>query len=70
MTSREDRLIGMWSGCIMIFATIIFLVAGLVYDLWEMAWIVYVLGCFLCGLVSVIINGTTRDDDEKYDPVY
>ena len=46
MTSREDRLIGMWSGCIMIFATIIFLVAGLVYDLWEKAWIVYVVAAF------------------------
>ena len=65
MTSREDRLIGMWSGCIMIFATIIFLVAGLVYDLWEKAWIVYVVGGLLCGVVSVIINGTKRDDDEK-----
>ena len=65
MTSREDRLIGMWSGCIMIFATIMFLVAGLVYDLWEKAWIVYVVGGLLCGIVSVIINGTKRDDDEK-----
>lgn len=66
MTSREDRLIGMWIGCIMILATIIFLVAGLVYDLWEKVWIVYVVGGgLLCGIVSVIINGTKRDDDEK-----
>lgn len=55
----------MWIGCIMILATIIFLVAGLVYDLWEKAWIVYVVGGLLCGIVSVIINGTKRDDDEK-----
>lgn len=65
MTSREDRLIGMWIGCIMILATIIFLVAGLAYDLWEKVWIVYVVGGLLCGIVSVIINGTKRDDDEK-----
>lgn len=64
-TSREDRLIGMWCGCIMIFATIIFLVAGLVYDLWEKAWIVYVVGGLLCGIVAVIINGTKKDDGEK-----
>lgn len=63
--SREDRLIGMWSGCIMIFSTIIFLVAGIVYDLWEKAWIVYVVGGLLCGIVAVIINGTKKNDEEK-----
>ena len=55
----------MWSGCIMIFSTIIFLVAGIVYDLWEKAWIVYVVGGLLCGIVAVIINGMKKDDGEK-----
>lgn len=56
-TSRKDRLIGMWCGCIMIFATIVFLLMGFLFQMWEICWIVFVIGGMLCGVVTVIING-------------
>ena len=53
---RGNQLIGVVNACIMIFATIIFLVCGLGFDLWEKCWIAYPVGVLLCGIVSIILN--------------
>lgn len=45
-----------WCGCIMLLATIVFLIAGLVFHLWEICWIVYPVGGLLCGMVTLILN--------------
>ncbi len=57
---RRGRLISMLCSCIMILCTIIYIVAGFGFDLWEKAWIVYVVGIFLCGIVNVVVNGIIR----------
>lgn len=53
---KKSEKISVWCGCIMLVATILFLVAGLVYHLWEICWIVYVVGGLLCGIVALILN--------------
>ena len=53
---KKNAMITVWCGCIMIVATIIFLVAGLIYNLWESCWIVFVVGGLLCGIVSLILK--------------
>ena len=53
---RGNQLIGVVNACIMIFATIIFLVCGLGFDLWEKCWIAYPVGALLCGIASIILN--------------
>lgn len=53
--ARNDRA-AVWCGCIMLFATILFLVAGLVFSLWEICWIVYPIGGLLCGMATLILN--------------
>lgn len=40
------------SGFIMSAATIIFLVAGFVFDAWHFAWIIFPVGGLLCGMVG------------------
>lgn len=57
---RRDRLISMLCSCIMILCTIIYVVAGFGFNLWEKAWIVYIVGIFLCGIVNVVVNGVIR----------
>ena len=52
----KDKIIGVWCGCIMIMATIIFLVTGIVFAAWEICWIVYPVGGLLCGIVSLIVK--------------
>ena len=54
--NAKNGPIAVWCGCIMLFATIIFLVAGLVFHLWEICWIVYPIGGLLCGIVTLILN--------------
>lgn len=56
---RGNQLIGVVNACIMIFATIIFLVCGLGFDLWEKCWIAYPVGALLCGIVSIVLNYIT-----------
>lgn len=48
--------VAVWCGCIMLLATILFLIAGLVFHLWEICWIVYPVGGLLCGMVTLILN--------------
>lgn len=54
--NKENGLVAVWCGCIMLVATILFLIAGLVFHLWEICWIVYPIGGLLCGIVTLILN--------------
>lgn len=53
---KKNNRISVWCGCIMLVATMLFLVAGLVFNLWEICWIVFVIGGLLCGIVTIILN--------------
>lgn len=53
---KKNAEIDVLCGCIMLAATMIFLVAGLIYNLWESCWIVFVVGGLLCGMVSLILK--------------
>ena len=53
--SPEEKLIGKYSGVIMMIATIIFLLWGFLFDGWHIAWVVYPVGGILCGIVSVLL---------------
>ncbi len=53
---QKNSRIAVWCGCIMLFATIVFLIAGLVCNLWRICWVVYPVGGLLCGMVSLILN--------------
>lgn len=54
--SKQNGPVAVWCGCIMILATIIFLIAGLVFSLWEICWIAYPVGGLVCGMVTLILN--------------
>ena len=54
--AEANGAVAVWCGCIMLVATIIFLIAGLVFYLWEICWIVYPIGALLCGIATLILN--------------
>ena len=52
----QGKKISVWCGCIMLAATAVFLVTGLVFSLWSIGWVVYPIGGLLCGMVTLILN--------------
>ena len=53
---EDDDRVGKICGIIMIIATIIFVINGIVFNLWHIAWIVYPIGGMICGIVSIIFE--------------
>lgn len=60
-TKKENEKIGIWCGCIMIVATIVFFVAGFVYNLWEVCWVVFPVGGMVCGIATLILKGRKQE---------
>ena len=54
--SKEDEMVGKYSGVIMLIATIIFLLWGFLLDGWRIAWLVYPVGGILCGIVYLLMS--------------
>lgn len=54
--NEKNTSVAVWCGCIMLLATILFLITGLIFHLWEICWIVYPIGGLLCGMVTLILN--------------
>ncbi len=52
----NSKKISAWCGCIMLAATIVFLVTGTVFHAWDVCWLAYPVGGLLCGIVSLIAN--------------
>ena len=57
ISKKINNKIVTWCGCIMIFVTILFCIAGFVFQLWEICWIVYPVGGLLCGMIALIFQG-------------
>lgn len=53
---KENEKVGIWCGCVMILAAILFFVAGFVYDLWDICWIVFPVGGMICGIITLILK--------------
>lgn len=56
----ETARAGRYNGVIMLFATIIFLVLGILLEAWEWCWITFPVGGLLCGVVSLILEDGQR----------
>lgn len=54
--AKENEKIGVWCGCIMLFAAIIFLVWSFVFDGWSLSWLIFPIGGVLCGIVSILYS--------------
>lgn len=54
------------NGIIMLLATVVFLVTGLVYGLWHPAWVAFPVGGILCGMVSILAGvwGSSRSPQD------
>lgn len=58
---KRDELKGKICGCIMLIATIIFLIWSFSTSAWGITWIVYAVAGICCGIVAVVLS----KDDEK-----
>lgn len=52
---RSEK-IGKWCGCIMILAAMIYLLAGFLKDAWNIAWVAFLVGGLLCGIVAIVFG--------------
>lgn len=57
---KQNEAVGIWCGCIMIVATIVFFVAGFVFNLWDICWIAFPVGGMVCGIATLILKGIQR----------
>lgn len=53
---KNEKIVDKICGILMLVATIIFLISGLVFQMWKINWIVYPIGGILCGIVSIIYS--------------
>ena len=53
---KEDKRIGVWCGCIMLVATIIYVITGFCFNLWYINWVAYAVAGLICGIVTLILN--------------
>lgn len=65
--SKCQKLQQALNSCIMLLATTIFLVWGLVFEGWNICWIVYVVGGLLCGVTSTICGALERQERKSHE---
>lgn len=53
---KENNKVGKICAVIMLTATILFLISGLIYNMWNINWIVYPIGGIMCGIVGTIFD--------------
>lgn len=53
---ESDKKVGVWCGCIILVATIIYVITGFCMELWYINWVVYVVAALMCGIVTLILN--------------
>lgn len=58
---KRDALKGKVCGCIMLLATIVYLIWGFGKNGWSVAWIAFAVGGIICGAVSLILS---REDSD------
>ena len=61
---KNESLIGLWCGCIMMVATIIYIVWSFLFQGWHISWITFVVGGILCGIASTIISTLKNENEE------
>lgn len=61
-TYKNDKKVGLICGCIMMVATMIFLACGLIGNLWNIAWVVYPIFGIACGIVAIVINRNSEEE--------
>lgn len=62
-TYKNAKKTGLYCGCIMMTATIIFLACGFIGNLWKISWVVYPIFGIACGIVSGIINRNNEEEN-------
>lgn len=61
---KNETLIGVWCGCIMMVTTIFFLIWSFLFDGWNISWIIFPIGGILCGIASVIISSINKENEK------
>lgn len=62
-TYKNDKKKGLYCGCIMMVATIIFFACGFLGNLWRTAWVVYPIFGISCGIVSTVIDRNNEEEE-------
>lgn len=56
VSKKHNEKVGIYCGCVMIIATILFFVGGFVFHLWEICWVVYLIGALICGMIALVMQ--------------
>ncbi len=53
---KKEELNGKICGCIMLVATILFLLGGFLWDLWNICWVTFPVGGILCAITGIVLG--------------
>ncbi len=62
--TKTERITGAICACIMVIATLIFLMTGFLQAAWHINWVVYVAGALLCAVVHIIGDALEKNVDQ------
>ncbi len=62
--TKSDRITGAICACIMVIATLIFLMTGFLQAAWHINWVVYVASALLCAVVNIIGDAVAKSDEK------
>lgn len=62
-TYKNDKKKGLYCGCVMMIATIIFIACGLIGNLWKTAWVVYPIFGIFCGIISMVVDRNNSEEN-------
>ncbi len=62
--TKVDRITRAICACIMIIATLIFLMTGFLQAAWHINWVVYVAGALLCAVVNIIGDAVEKSNEK------
>lgn len=57
---KNGERIGVWCGCIMILAAVVFFVAGFAFQLWNICWVAFPVGGMFCGMAALILGSQKK----------
>ena len=57
---KKEELNGKICGCIMLTATILFLLGGFLWNLWQICWVVFPIGGILCAIVGIVLGPSQK----------
>ena len=64
-SDNNKRVLDAINSAVMLVVTAVFLLLGLMWDLWHPAWVAFPIGGIITGIISAIFNAVTGKNPDE-----